>query len=85
MKFFDQLQISTESERRHLLAAPLIDQSVKGEVDVELYVAFLCQAYHHVKHTTPLLLAAGARMPADKEWLRATFAEYIEEELGHQE
>jgi pyrroloquinoline quinone (PQQ) biosynthesis protein C len=85
MKFFDQLQISTEAERQHLLALPLIHRSIKGEVNLELYVAFLCQAYHHVKHTVPLLMAAGARVPTDREWLRTAFAEYIEEELGHQE
>src|SRR5690606_9311089 len=36
-------------------------------------------------HTTPLLMAAGARIPSEKEWVRAALAEYIEEELGHQE
>jgi long-chain acyl-CoA synthetase len=85
MTFFDELQSATEAARQRLLAAPLIHQAVAGEVNVELYVAFLCQAYHHVKHTTPLLMAAGARMPGDREWLRDAMAEYIEEELGHQE
>ncbi len=46
---------------------------------------FLLQAYHHVKHTTPLLMACGSRLPESKEWLREAVAEYIEEELGHQE
>jgi pyrroloquinoline quinone (PQQ) biosynthesis protein C len=85
MTFFNELQSATEAAREHLLAAPLIHQAVAGEVNVELYVAFLCQAYHHVKHTTPLLMAAGARMPGDREWLRDAMAGYIEEELGHQE
>ncbi|MFK5892062.1 MAG: iron-containing redox enzyme family protein [Pseudomonadota bacterium] len=49
------------------------------------YQAFLIQAYHHVKHATPLLMACGSRIPAEKEWLRNALAEYIEEELGHQE
>jgi len=40
---------------------------------------------HHVKHTTPLLMAVGSRIPFDKEWARNAIAEYIEEELGHQE
>jgi pyrroloquinoline quinone (PQQ) biosynthesis protein C len=30
-------------------------------------------------------MAVGARLPEDKEWLREAVAEYIEEELGHQE
>ena len=85
MIFFDHLQSSTEAARQHLLSAPLIHQAVKGEIDLETYVAFLCQAYHHVKHTTPLLMAAGARVPGDKEWVRDALAEYIDEELGHQE
>ena len=33
----------------------------------------------------PLLMAVGSRLPAEKEWLRNAVAEYIEEELGHQE
>jgi len=85
MKFFDRLQSSTEAARQHLLSTPLINQAITGQASRELYVAFLCQAYHHVKHTTPLLMAAGARIPGDKEWLRDALAEYIAEELGHQE
>ena len=46
---------------------------------------FLQQAYHHVKHTVPLLMAAGSRISSEQEWLRDAMAEYIEEELGHQE
>lgn len=30
-------------------------------------------------------MAVGARLPEEKEWLRNAVAEYIEEELGHQE
>ncbi len=86
MNFFDQLQKSTEADRQlFLLSTPLIQQAVKGEASLEIYVAFLCQAYHHVKHTTPLLMAAGARVPGNREWLRDALAEYIDEELGHQE
>lgn len=85
VNFFDTLHASTERAREELLAAPLIGRALRGDLDLDTYVAFLCQAYHHVRHTTPLLMAAGARMPADREWLRDAMAEYIEEELGHQE
>jgi pyrroloquinoline quinone (PQQ) biosynthesis protein C len=54
-------------------------------VTLKQYVAFLTQAYHHVKHTTPLLMACGAKLGQDKEWLREAIAHYIEEEIGHQE
>ena len=85
MNFFDHLQSSTATEREHVLTAPLIQQGIEGEASLETYVAFLCQAYHHVKHTTPLLMAAGSRISGDKEWLRDAIAAYIAEELGHQE
>lgn len=85
MNFFNQLQAATSAERDHLLTAPVIQKSLKKELSKEEYVAFLLQAYHHVKHTVPLLMAVGARIPEEKEWLRNAVAEYIEEELGHQE
>jgi thiaminase len=85
MEFFDHLQRQTGTERDYLLAAPIIRQAMAGTVSLDSYVAFLTQAYHHVKHTVPLLMACGARLPERLEWLREAIAEYIEEEYGHQE
>ncbi|WP_345870352.1 iron-containing redox enzyme family protein [Shewanella algae] len=85
MNFYDQLQQATQSGREYLLASPIIGKCLQGEISLEEYVAFLHQAYHHVKHTSPLLMATGARLPESKEWLRVAVAEYIEEEQGHQE
>ncbi|GAA4412309.1 TenA family transcriptional regulator [Quisquiliibacterium transsilvanicum] len=85
MTFFQQLQDQTAAEREYLLAAPIIRQAMAGDVGLDSYVAFLTQAYHHVKHTVPLLMACGARLPERLEWLRVAIAEYIEEETGHQE
>lgn len=85
MNFFDQLQEQTQAEREYLLSAPIIAQVMAGTVSPASYVAFLGQAYHHVKHTVPLLMACGARLPERLEWLREAIAEYIEEEYGHQE
>ena len=83
--FFEKLQAQTEQSRAYLLSAPIIQRCMQGDVVKDEYVAFLIQAFHHVKHTTPLLMSAGAHMPSHKEWLREALAEYIEEELGHQE
>ena len=85
MNFFEQLQEQTKAEREYLLSAPIIAQVMAGTVSPASYVAFLGQAYHHVKHTVPLLMACGARLPERLEWLREAIAEYIEEEYGHQE
>jgi len=74
-----------ETERNALLSIPFIQRGAAGELGLDSYIAFLTQAYHHVKHTTPLLMACGGRLPERLEWLRTAIGEYIEEEIGHQE
>ena len=85
MNFYDQLQRETERERQQLLSIPLIQRGARGEINLEEYIGFLSQAYHHVKHTVPLMMACGSRLTDRQEWLRVALAEYIEEETGHQE
>lgn len=85
MSFYDDLVRATEAERATFLAIPFLQDGVAGRLTREQYVAFLTQAYHHVKHTLPLLMACGARLPERLEWLRTAVSEYIEEETGHQE
>lgn len=85
MNFFDQLQSATEAQRQEMFAIPIIQDALQGRVVTAQYIAFLSQAYHHVKHTVPLLMACGSRLGERHEWLREAIAEYIEEEVGHQE
>jgi len=85
MTFYQKLLSVTEKERNHLLSLPLITQGATGKISLATYIGFLTQAYHHVKHTTPLLMACGGRLPSRYEWLRTAIGEYIEEEMGHQE
>lgn len=83
--FFERLQQETQAERNALMHVPLLQDALKGAISLETYIAYLEQAYHHVKHTVPLLMACGSRLPQSQEWLREAIAEYIEEETGHQE
>ena len=85
MTFYEKLLNETEPERNTLLGLPLITRGATGQLNLETYVAFLEQAYHHVKHTIPLLMLTGARLDERYEWLRVAIGEYIEEEMGHQE
>jgi pyrroloquinoline quinone (PQQ) biosynthesis protein C len=85
MDFFTQLQSATEADRQEFLAIPVIRQTLAGTVTLETYIAFLGEAYHHVKHTVPLLMSCGGRLPERLGWLRTAVAEYIAEELGHEE
>ena len=83
--FFDQLQIETQPARDQFMQIEQLVRGASGDIPLTAYMAYLVQAYHHVKHTVPLLMACGSRLPVEKEWLRAAIAEYIEEENGHQE
>ena len=85
MSFYDHLHEATADARAELLAAPAIAGSLAGRISRDSYLAFLGQAYHHVRHTTPLLMSLGGRLPERLAWLRRAVAEYIEEEIGHEE
>lgn len=85
MNFYDHLQSEISECRTELFTIPIIQRAVSGSVSLDDYVGYLSQAYHHVKHTVPLLMSVGGRLPEQKEWLRVATSEYIEEEIGHQE
>ncbi len=85
MSFHDDLLALTAREREALVSIPIIQSALSGRITRDEYVAFLVQAFHHVRHTVPLLMACGARLPARLEWLRGAVGEYIQEETGHQE
>jgi len=84
MSPFEKLAAATAPLQAELLQIPFVQAGIAGDWSREEYLAFLTQAYHHVKHTTPLLMACGARIAESDEWLRDAMAEYIEEEVGHQ-
>jgi pyrroloquinoline quinone (PQQ) biosynthesis protein C len=85
MSFFDRLQEATQQERHALFNLPIILDALEGKVSLESYRAFLAQAYYHVRHTVPLMMACGARLPMRLEWLRGAVCEYIEDEYGHEQ
>ncbi len=85
MPFYEELAAATSAERDYLLSSPIIANCMRGDVSRESYLAFLGQAFHHVRHTTPLLMSLGGRLPERLAWLRRPVAEYIDEEIGHEE
>ncbi len=85
MSFYEQLIQATLPERLQLMSAPVIADCLQGRVTRQSYLTFLGQAYHHVRHTTPLLMLLGGRLPERLAWMRRAVAEYIDEEIGHEE
>lgn len=82
-RFYDQLRDLTQQDRAFLLAAPLIGDAVAGRVSRQRYLAYLTQAWHHVRHTVPLLMSVGGRLPDRHAALRGHLLHYLEEEAGH--
>lgn len=85
MAFFDRLQQETAEARVHVTGAPVVKAIAEGRFSLEAYTWFLTQAFHHVKHTVPLMMACGARLPERMEFVRKALVEYIDEEYGHHE
>lgn len=85
MSFHDDLCARTEDQRQGLLEVPVIQDALRGIVSRASYVAFLGQAFQHVRHTVPLLEACRDRLPARLDWMRPALDEYVAEERGHDE
>ncbi|MBW4935304.1 AMP-binding protein [Marinobacter sp. F4206] len=85
MAFFEKLQQDTAEARAHVTGAPVIRAIQEGRFELKSYIWFLTQAYHHVKHTVPLMMACGGRLPERLEFVRKALVEYIDEEYGHHE
>ncbi|MDQ7955165.1 MAG: iron-containing redox enzyme family protein [Pseudomonadota bacterium] len=85
MSFHARLLAGTADARAGLLGTPIIQGCLRGEVSLPSYLAFLREAYHHVRHTVPLLRACKAALPARNGWLAEPLDEYIDEEQGHDE
>jgi hypothetical protein len=81
MVFYDRLMADTAMEREGFRAIPLIQQVMRGGATQAMYLDFLSQAYHHVKHTFPLLALAASRT-TDMRYQQALLS-YMNEERGH--
>lgn len=84
MSPFDQLQRETAAARADFLAIPILQRTTQVGVSRPIYLDFLGQAYHHVRHTHPLLTLAASRCDSDCAWLGEAYRRYAEEEHGHE-
>lgn len=85
MTFFERLQNETKTQRQALYSVPQLTDALKGDINRDTYIAYLTEAFHHVKHTVRFMMAMGVRLPEEKKWLHDIISEYIDEEKGHEE
>lgn len=84
LPFFERLYAETAPARARMLSVPQLQAGLAGRISRETYIGYLTQAYHHVRHTVPLMRLARERL-AHKPALVAALDEYIEEEEGHEQ
>src|ERR1700726_4941843 len=82
MSFHERLLSETAKDREAFLAIAIVHHAIRNGAPRSLYIDFLTEAYHHVKHTFPLL-ALAASHTSDERYQDA-LVEYMEEERGHE-
>jgi pyrroloquinoline quinone (PQQ) biosynthesis protein C len=85
MTFYQTLTKETALARQSLTSVPQLVDALDGKISRETYIAYLTEAFHHVSHTVRFLMTMGEQLPLDKQSLQKVLAEYISEEVGHEE
>jgi hypothetical protein len=85
MSQYQRLLVQTSTARQWFIELPLIRETMRQGGSKALYLDFLGQAYHHVKHTAPLLALATSRCGLHDRRYQSALLEYIGEEQGHEE
>ncbi|MCK8455140.1 AMP-binding protein [Sphingomonas faeni] len=81
--FFNRLVAETREAQARFAMTPQLVAGMTGRITRADYIAYLTEAFHHVRHTVPLMEEARARL-AHRPILVAALDEYIEEETGHE-
>ena len=85
-RFFDRLVRETKEEQARFAVTPQLLAGLMGQISRANYLAYLTEAYHHVRHTVPLMQAARHRLhDRGDAMLVDALDEYIVEETGHEE
>lgn len=84
MNFYQRLVTETVDGQMELASTPQIQDGLMGRISRETYIAYLTEAYHHVKHTVPLMNEARAGMDEAHQRFVEALDEYIAEETGHE-
>ena len=84
MTFYQRLVSETVDGQMALASTPQIQDGLMGRISRETYIAYLTEAYHHVKHTVPLMREARAGMDEAPRRFVEALDDYIVEETGHE-
>ena len=84
--FFNRLVAETREAQARFAVTPQLVAGLTGRISRADYLSYLAQAYHHVRHTVPLMQEARALLKArgDTQLVEA-LDDYILEETGHEQ
>ena len=79
--FYESLVMETAPQQGYLIATEQIQRGLARAISLQTYLEYLAEAYHHVRHTVPLMQLVKSRLPEGREWLEEALDEYIAEEV----
>ncbi len=82
--FYDRLVAETEAERQAFMALPIIRKALVGGLSKDVYLGYLSEAFHHVKHTVPLMALVNDHLGADRSAFRIGLADYAVQKRGQE-
>lgn len=82
MSFHADLLQQTDTAHQRLLGIPIVQGSLRGDVSLPSYVAFLSEAYHRARHAVPLLRACQAALPPRHARLAEALHALMDEQPG---
>ena len=85
-RFFERLVAETREEQGRFAMTPQLIAGLTGQISRADYIAYLTQAFHHVRHTVPLMVEARAELAKrGNQTLVEALDDYVLEEMGHED
>lgn len=81
--FYERLIIETAAERDTFLSIPFIQAALKGSITRDAYIEYLSEAFHHVRHTVPLIMDVRMGIAEERSALHIVLHDYVLERQGH--
>ncbi|MBO6504328.1 MAG: iron-containing redox enzyme family protein [Kordiimonadaceae bacterium] len=82
--FYDRLVAEVQPEREAFLALPVIQAGMRGEFTKEAYIGYLSEAFHHVRHTVPLIEMVRSRLGPGRASLIEALSNFSLERKGYE-
>lgn len=82
--FYDRLVAEVQSDREAFLALPVIQAGIRGEFTKEAYIGYLSEAFHHVRHTVPLIEMVRIRIAPSRRVLLDALSNFSLERRGYE-